>query len=122
VRIADFSRPDHTGLLPLWAGVPERKRIDKLIKQNLKNEKRYRRDFGIPGWPADGLAYRNASVQIRPNIMIGEGLVDHGYLKEAADLVNRLMRACIHSLHQDRAFRESYSPDQPGGKGKPGHS
>jgi hypothetical protein len=122
VRIADYSRPDHTGLLPLWAGVPERKRVDKLIKQNIKNEKRYRREFGIPGWPADGLAYRNASVQMRPNLMIGEGLVDHGYLKEAADLVSRLMRACIQSLHQDRAFRESYYPDQPGGSGRLGHS
>ncbi len=122
LRIADYSRPDHTGLLPLWAGVPERERVDKLIKLNLKNEKRYRRKFGIPGWPADGLAYRNASVQIRPNLMIGEGLVDQGYLKEAAHLVARLMRACIHSLHQDRAFRESYHPDQPGGVGKSGHS
>ena len=122
VRIADYSRPDHTGLLPLWAGVPKRKRAEQLIKQNLKNEKRYRREFGIPGWPADGLADRNASVQIRPNLMIGEGLVDHGYLKEAADLVSRLTRACIRSLQQDRAFRESYSPDQPGGIGKPGHS
>ena len=122
LRIADYSRPDHTGLLPLWAGVPERKRADQLIKQNLKNERRYRREFGIPGWPADGLAYRNASVQIRPNLMIGEGLVDQGYLKEAADLVARLMSACIHTLHEDRAFRESYQPDQPGGVGKSGHS
>jgi hypothetical protein len=122
VRIADYSRPDHTGLLPLWAGVPELKRADQLIKQNLKNEKRYRREFGIPGWPADGLAYRNASIQIGPNLMIGEGLVDHGYLKEAADLVSRLMRGCIHSLHEDRAFRESYYPDRPGGPGKLGHS
>ena len=122
IRIADYSRPDHTGLLPLWAGVPEKKHADQLIKQNLKNEKRYRRKNGIPGWPADGLAFRNATVQIRPNLMIGEGLVDHGYLKEAADLVNRLMRGCIHSLRQDRTFRESYHPDQPGGLGKPGHS
>jgi hypothetical protein len=122
LRIADYSRPDHTGLLPLWAGVPERKRADQLIKQNLKNERRYWREFGIPGWPADGLAYRNASVQIRPNLMIGEGLVDQGYLKEAADLVSRLMSACIHTLHEDRAFRESYHPDQPGGVGKSGHS
>ena len=122
LRIADYSRPDHTGLLPLWAGVPERKRADQLIKQNLKNEKRYRREFGLPGWPADGLAYRNASVQVRPNLMIGEGLVDYGYLKEAADLVSRLMRACLHTLHEVRTFRESYYPDQPGGIGKLGHS
>ncbi len=122
LRIADYSRPDHTGLLPLWAGVPERERADQLIKQNLKNEKRFLREFGIPGWPADGLAYRNASVQIRPNLMIGEGLVDHGYLKEAADLVGRLMRACIHTLYEDRVFRESYYPDQLGGPGVPGHS
>ncbi len=122
LRIADYSRPDHTGLLPLWAGVPGRKRADRLIRQNLKNGRRYRREFGIPGWPADGLAFRNATVQIRPNLMIGEGLVDYGYLKEAADLVGRLMLACLHTLREDRVFRESYYPDKPGGPGKPGHS
>ena len=122
LRIADYSRPDHTGLLPLWAGVPGRKRADELVKQNIKNGRRYHREFGLPNWPADGLAYRFASVQIRPNLMIGEGLVDYGYLKEAADLVSRLMRACLHTLHEDRAFRESYHPDQPGGAGRQGHS
>ena len=54
--------------------------------------------------------------------MIGEGLVDHGYLEEAAELVGRLMQACLHSLHEDRDWREAYHPDRPGGVGKLGHS
>ncbi|MFV1857830.1 MAG: hypothetical protein ACC647_00580 [Anaerolineales bacterium] len=122
VRIADYSRPDHTGLLPLWAGVPDRDRADQLVKHALTNGRRYWREFGVPSWPADGLAYRYAPVQIRPNLMIGEGLVDHGYLEEAAELVGRLMQACLHTLHEDRDWRESYHPDQPGGIGKLGHS
>ncbi|MFQ5932350.1 MAG: hypothetical protein ACE5MM_08070, partial [Nitrospiraceae bacterium] len=122
VRIADYSRPDHTGLLPLWAGVPAKDRAEQLVKHSVTNGKRYWREFGLPSWPADGLAYRYAPVEIRPNLMIGEGLVDHGYLEIAASLVERLMRACIHTLHQDRDFRETYHPDRPGGSGKPGHS
>ena len=54
--------------------------------------------------------------------MIGEGLVDHGYLEEAAELVGRLMQACLHTLHEDRDWREAYHPDRPGGIGKLGHS
>jgi len=122
VRIADYSRQDHTGLLPLWAGVPDRDRADQLVKHAITNGRRYWREFGVPSWPADGLAYRHAPVQIRPNLMIGEGLVDHGYLEEAAELVGRLMQACLHTLHEDRDWRESYHPDQPGGIGKLGHS
>jgi len=122
IRIADYSQPDHTGLLPLWAGVPERDRADQLVKQAITNERRYWREFGLPNWPADGLAYRHASVLIRPNLMIGEGLVDYGYLDEAAELVGRLMRACLHALHEDRNFREFYQPDSPGGGGKIAHS
>ncbi|MFQ5943412.1 MAG: hypothetical protein ACE5JF_07655 [Anaerolineales bacterium] len=122
VRIADFSRPDHTGLLPLWAGVPDNDRANQLIKQAITNERRYWREFGMPNWPADGLAYRHASVQIRPNLMVGESLVNHGYLDEAVELIEHVMKACIHSLREDRAFREAYYPDQPGGQGKLGHS
>lgn len=122
VRIADYSRPDHTGLLPLWAGVPDRDRADRLVRQAITNERRYWREYGLPGWPADGLAYKHASVQIRPNLMIGEGLVDHGYLDEAAELVGRLMQACLYTLHEGRNFREAYRPDRPGGIGKRGHS
>jgi hypothetical protein len=122
VRIADYSRPDHTGLLPLWAGVPEKDRANQLVKQAITDEQRYWRQFGLPSWPADGLAYRHAPVQMRPNLMIGEGLVDYGYLEEAAELANRLMAACIHTLREDQAFRESYRPDEPGGMGKRGHS
>ena len=122
VRIADYSRPDHTGLLALWAGVPDKNRADQLVKQTITNGRRYWREFGVPSWPADGLAYRHAPVQIRPNLMIGEGLVDHGYLEAAAELVGRLMQACVYTLHEDRAFREFYHPDRPGGIGKLGHS
>jgi hypothetical protein len=56
-----------------------------------------------------------------PNVLIGEGLVDYGYLEQAAELVGKLLRACIASLHEQRASREAYSADRPGGVGERGH-
>ena len=122
VRIADYSRPDHTGLLPLWAGVPKKERANQLVKHTIVNERRYWREYGVPGWPADGLAYRHARVQMRPNLMIGEGLIEYGYLSEAARLVDRLLAASIHSLRENRTFAEFYRPDEAGGDGILGHS
>ncbi len=122
VRIADYSRLDHTGLLPLWAGVPGKDRANQLVRKTITDPHRYWRPYGVPLWPADGLAYRYAQVQMRSNLMVGEGLVRYGYLKEAAELVARLLAACVHTLKQDRGFREFYHPDELGGEGPIGHS
>jgi len=54
--------------------------------------------------------------------LIGEGLVDYGYLEQAAELVGKLMRACIASLLEQRSTREAYYADRPGGLGERGHS
>jgi hypothetical protein len=55
------------------------------------------------------------------NLMLGEGLLDYGYLAEAAELVTRLMNTCVASLRRDQAFRESYHPDREQGAGSRHH-
>jgi hypothetical protein len=53
--------------------------------------------------------------------MLGEALVDYGYVEEAAELVGRLMGAIIHSLRVDKSFREAYNADRLEGLGERGH-
>jgi hypothetical protein len=111
--------------LPLWAGVPDAARAARLVQDSVLRPEKFWREFGIPSCSAQDRAYRAvqaATVWMLPNVLIGEGLVDYGYLDQAAELVGKLLRACISSLHEQRASREAYSADRPGGVGERGHN
>jgi hypothetical protein len=117
----DHTRLDYTGLLPLWAGLPDPRRAATLIDENLSSFERFWSRHGVRSWPADDPAYDQATVMMLPNLLLGEALVAYGRLEEAAELVGGLMRACIHSLKHEHAFRETYRPDEPGGAGPRHH-
>lgn len=124
VMTPDFTRRDQTGLLPLWAGVPGRERAEQMVRTATQAASPFWRQFGIPAAPADDPAYesnRIAAIWMFWNQLIGQGLVDYGYLDQAADLVGRLMQACISGLQTDHATREAYLADQPAGIGERGH-
>jgi len=127
VSIADFSREDVSNLLPIWAGIPEPDRAEELIRKCLLNPARFWRPFGIPSTPADDRAYDeiveggSGGIFMHWNIMLAEGLLAYGFRKEAAGLLQNLLQAVMHVLRTDRAFRESYHPDQPEGFGERDH-
>ncbi len=119
-----FDRRHQTGLLPLWAGAPGPRRAAKLIDRSLLLPEAFWRKHGVPCAPADDPAYaadRVATVWMRWNTMIGEGLVDYGYLQQAAELVERLMQACISNLKHEGCFRRAYYADGRGGIGERDH-
>jgi hypothetical protein len=123
VATVDYTRQDQTLLLPLWAGLPDAERAERLVRDTLLDPARYWRPFGIPNCSAQDPAYQpenrdgSGGVWMMWNTMLGEGLVDYGYRAEAAELVARLMRATLHTLKEDKAFREAYNADAPGGLG-----
>ena len=124
IRVPDFRRQDQSCLLPLWAGVPETSRAARLVQETVFHPEKFWREFGIPGCSAQDRAYRApqaATLTMLPNVLIGEGLVDYGYLEQAAELVGKLMRTCIASLQEQRSTREAYYADRPGGLGERGH-
>ncbi len=127
IWIADYSRQDQTLLLPLWAGIPEQERAQRLIEETILDARRFWRPFGVPSCSAldpayeDGRSEGAGTVWMFWNTMIGEALVDHGYLREAADLTSRLMRAVIASLRKEKAFRESYDPESEKAYGERNH-
>lgn len=53
--------------------------------------------------------------------LIGEGLIENGYMAEAADMLRRLLAAQIAVLKQEKAFTEFYHSDQAEGLGERGH-
>ncbi len=127
LRTADYSRADHTGLLPLWAMIPTSERADRLVHGALLDPERFWRQHGIPGCSAKDPAYTrgqdegSANLRMLWNLMLGEGLLAYGYRQQAAELVGRLLDTCAGSLRRDRAFRESYHAELDQGSGSRHH-
>ena len=125
--VADYSRQDQTLLIPLWAGIPRPERAERLVRETLLDSERYWRTYGIPSCSALDPSYApdnrqgSGGVWMFWNTMVGEGLVDYGYLDEAADLVGRLVEATLHALRVDKAFRQAYNADKPEGLGERDH-
>jgi glycogen debranching enzyme len=125
--VADYTREDQTLLLPLWAGIPTKERAERLVRETLLDPERFWRSYGIPSCSAQDPSYAPDNRQgsggawLFWNTLLGEGLVDYGYLEQAAELVGRLMEATLHCLRVDKAFREAYNTDRPEGIGERDH-
>ena len=124
VRSADYSRQDLSLLLPLWAGIPDEDRADRLIRRTLTDPERFWRPYGLslcsardPAFAPDGQS-GSGGVSMLWNTMLGEGLVNYGHMDRAVDLLHRLMAAVVHSLKTDKAFREKYNSDTLAGLGE----
>lgn len=127
IWLPDTTRIDQSLLLPLWAGIPDPARADKLISKTLTDPDQFWRPYGIPVCSAKDPSYAPdnqdgaGAVWMFWNLLLGEGLVSYGFHEEAAELVTRLMRNVVGALKEDKAFRARYNPDQEGGVGGRGH-
>ena len=123
VSLVDYTRQDQTLLLPLWGGLPDAARAERLVRDTLLDPLRYWRPYVIPNCSALDPAYKpdtrdgSGGVWMMWNTMLGEGLVNYGYRAEAADLISRIMQGMIYTLKEEKAFREAYNADQLGGLG-----
>jgi len=121
VRSLDYAGEDHTLLLPLWAGVPNGQQAQALVNRTILNAERFDRPFGIPACPNVPDAEANStcsSVYLPWNQLICEGLLAHGFRREAARLVAHLMTGVIQNLKQKRAFYQRYHADSGQGLGE----
>jgi hypothetical protein len=124
IRRADLARQDITQLLPLWAGVPDQAQAETLVRQSLLDPNRFWRRFGIPAIPTSDTDYAGAAARSENgigfpfNVMVGEGLLRYGFRREAAELIERLMGACVGNLRREGGFRAGYSADEAIGYGE----
>jgi hypothetical protein len=127
VSIANHRREEVGLLLPLWAGIPDQKRAERIINKTILNESRFYRTNGITNFTSKDPSYDqvredgSAGIDMVYNAMIGEGLLKYGYINEAVDLVQRLMGAVIAILKNDGAYRETFDPDDMRGFGEKDH-
>jgi hypothetical protein len=121
IRSVDLTAEDHTLLLPIWAGIPDRQRVQAMLSRTIQEADRFDRPFGLPALPSLPSPEAEAtamSVHLPWNNLIGEGLLEYGFRKEAARLTVHLMNAVIQSLKQTRSFYQRYHAENGGGIGE----
>ena len=118
LQIVDLAVQDQTLLLPLWAGIPDKARANKLVTETITDETRFWQRFGIPAYisyQSDSEPDTSHEIHIPWNNLIGEGLVRYGYLEEAVSLFTRLMEGIVENLKRDQTFFQHF--DSQTGKG-----
>jgi hypothetical protein len=121
VRSLDYTSEDHTLLLPLWAGASDTEQAHSMLVHTVLNAERFDRPFGIPACidSADPETEDNhLSVYLLWNQLLGEGLLNYGFRKEAARLVAHLMSAVIQNLKQRQTFYQYYHSETGQGIGE----
>mgnify|MGYP005844478933 CR=1 FL=1 len=111
----DLKIKEIIGFLPLWAGIPDKERADKLMKSML-NKDEFWRKFGVPTLTAkddyyNPIGYWNGPIWIQWQYLLFRGLIEYGYKEEAKELAYRVMENIIHQLKTDHYFWEFYSAD-----------
>jgi hypothetical protein len=121
VRSVNFHTLDVTALAPLWAGIPDAERADKLVEQTITNPSLFWRGFGLPSFPRPSEQVDQSacwSVSLPWNRLVIEGLVRYGYREQAAQLLTRNLAAIVKSLAQEHTFRSAHHADTGAGLGE----
>ena len=121
----ELSRLDLSALLPLWSVGIQPERAAELVAL-LKAE--FWRNSGVTmcagSDPSFDPSNSSGSGGVWPFwlTLIGEGLIEYGYLSEATELLKRLIKTQVAVLKQEQAFYEFYHTDEAHGLGERGNS
>ncbi|MCX6249998.1 MAG: trehalase family glycosidase [Bacteroidetes bacterium] len=112
----DLKIKEITGILPLWAGVCDSMRCQKLIR-SITNPDEFWRPYGIPSLSArddyyNPIGYWNGPVWVQWNYLVFRGLLENGFRKEAEELAAKVLDNMIWHLKNDHVFWEFYSADE----------
>ena len=124
-KTMDTTGFDLNGLLPLWTVSIAQERAAALVK-HVTNPAEFWRSNGTLMFSAQDPYYDPAKTEGSVGVwaywltLIGEGLIEHGSLAEATDLLKRLLTAQTNVLRSAKAFYEFYNADEPRGLGERG--
>jgi hypothetical protein len=111
VEVVDLANLDYSLFLPLFARIPTAETAALIVRQALLDPGTFWGAYGVPLCADSGDSDRDSSCDNTSIIwcsLIGKGLLNYGYRKEAADLVSRLMSAITTQLSKHKAFAHAY--------------
>ncbi|MEA5077129.1 MAG: hypothetical protein VB013_01040 [Anaerolineaceae bacterium] len=115
LRLAGTDQEDLSLFLPLWAGIPPAERAHEIIEKNLLPH--YLNEFGLSTYPSLTDDKQNA---ISPfwNAFLLESLLQYGYRKEAAMVLNRLYTSIFAQWAQSGQVNSELNAADGSGRGE----
>ncbi len=121
----DLSRLDVNALIPLWIGSLSTDKAAKLVEL-ISDPSCFLRESGLTIVSASDENFDPSSANGGGGVwpywtsLIGEGLLDHGYVKEAAVILRKLLDTQVAVLKRQNRFSEFYHADNKVGLGEDG--
>ncbi|HEX3052477.1 MAG TPA: hypothetical protein VHP83_17580, partial [Aggregatilineaceae bacterium] len=122
VGTVNLTRHDQALLMPLWTNTISKKQVEQTVAL-ISDPAMYWQEYGVPGCPANDPAFDpmhlNGCGGMFPawNERIAWALIEHGYIKEAAELFQRVIKAQVASLQKEQHFRAFYNSQTGEGLG-----
>lgn len=114
-----------SSFLPLWAGIPTKAQAERMVKENLLDEKAFWAPYGVRTLSKYEKMYRivgtsnpsswQGGVWILSNYLVFKGLIKYGYLKEGEELAKKTVELLKKDFEENGAFHEYYDPETGAG-------
>ena len=109
------------GFMALWAGIATQEQAERMVKENLLDEKTFWAPYGVRTLSRQEKMYNlkathNPSNWQGPiwgisNYMVFRGLVDYGFQHEAREMAEKTIALFGHDLEKEGALHEYYNPE-----------
>ena len=110
-----------SSFLPLWAGIPDKAQAERMVKENLLDEKAFWGKYGVRSLSKYEKMYRiigsgnpsswHGSVWINSNYLLFKGLLKYGYKQEGEELAKKTLDLLQKDFEENGAFHEYYDPE-----------
>lgn len=110
-----------SGFLAMWSGIATEEQAQRMVKENLLDEKAFWAAFGVRTLSKYEKMYAivksgNPSCWLGPvwgvsNYMVFRGLVKYGFEQEARELAQRTVRLFENDIRQNGELHEYYDPE-----------
>lgn len=110
-----------SSFLPLWAGIPTPEQAERIVKENLLDEKGFWAPYGIRSLSKYEKMYRliassnpsswHGSVWILSNYFVYKALLRYGYTAEGEELARKTLDLLAADYAKNGAFHEYYDPE-----------
>lgn len=110
-----------SSFLPLWAGIPTKEQAERMVCENLLDEKAFWAPYGVRSLSKYEKMYRiipssnpsswHGSVWILSNYFLFKGLLRYGFVEEAKELAEKTALLLDKDFKENGAFHEYYHPE-----------
>lgn len=110
-----------SSFLPLWAGIPTKEQAERIVKENLLDEKAFWAPFGVRSLSKYEKMYRligsgnpsswHGGVWILSNYFVFKGLLKYSYTELGKELAEKTVNLLAKDLEENGAFHEYYNPE-----------